>query len=48
LGVADKMLVLRDGQQQMFGPRDEVLKALNEAAAKARTPAPGAMAPAAA
>ena len=43
LGVADKMLLLRDGQVQMFGPRDDVLKALNEAAAKARqvaTPAP--------
>jgi len=40
LGVANKMLVLRDGQTQMFGPRDDVLKALNEAAAKARQPAP--------
>jgi ATP-binding cassette subfamily C exporter for protease/lipase len=39
LGVADKMLVLRDGQTQMFGPRDDVLKGLNEAAAKARQPA---------
>ncbi|MDD2882233.1 MAG: type I secretion system permease/ATPase [Rhodoferax sp.] len=39
LAVADKMLVLRDGQTQMFGPRDDVLKALNEAAAKARQPA---------
>ena len=47
-GVADKRLVLRDGQQQMFGPRDEVLKALNEAATKARAPAAGATAPAAA
>ena len=36
LGVADKILLLRDGQAQMFGPRDDVLKALNEAAAKAR------------
>ncbi len=36
LGVVDKMLVLRDGQTQMFGPRDEVLKALSEAAAQAR------------
>ncbi|MFT7117552.1 MAG: ATP-binding cassette subfamily C exporter for protease/lipase [Rhodoferax sp.] len=36
LSVADKMLVLRDGQSQMFGPRDEVLKALAEAVAKAR------------
>jgi len=35
LSVADKMLVLRDGQLQMFGPRDEVLKALTEAVAKA-------------
>ena len=39
LGVADKMLVLRDGQTQMFGARDDVLKALNEAAAKAQQPA---------
>jgi len=36
LSVADKMLVLRDGQTQMFGPRDDVLKALSEAVAKAR------------
>jgi len=36
LGVADKILLLRDGQAQMFGPRDDVLKALNEAAANAR------------
>lgn len=36
LGVADKMLVLNEGQTQMFGPRDEVLKALSEASAKAR------------
>ena len=35
LSVADKMLVLRDGQLQKFGPRDEVLKALTEAVAKA-------------
>lgn len=43
LGVADKMLVMRDGQAQMFGPRDDVLRALNEAATKARqvvTPTP--------
>jgi ATP-binding cassette subfamily C exporter for protease/lipase len=37
LGVADKMLVLRDGQNQFFGPRDDVLKALSDAAAKARS-----------
>ena len=36
LGVADKMLVLNEGQTQLFGPRDDVLKALSEAAAKAR------------
>ena len=49
LGVADKMLVLRDGQTQMFGPRDEVLKALNDAANQARQPAaPAAAAPVAA
>jgi ATP-binding cassette subfamily C exporter for protease/lipase len=36
LGVSNKMLVLRDGQVQFFGPRDDVLKALNEAAEKAR------------
>ena len=39
LGVADKMLVLRDGQTQMFGPRDDVLKALSDAAVQARQPA---------
>ncbi len=31
LAVAGKMLVLRDGQAQLMGPRDEVLKALQEA-----------------
>ena len=31
LAVADKMLVLRDGQMQAFGPRDEVLAALQKA-----------------
>jgi ATP-binding cassette subfamily C exporter for protease/lipase len=36
LAVADKMLVLAEGQAKLFGPRDEVLQALNEAAAKAR------------
>jgi ATP-binding cassette subfamily C exporter for protease/lipase len=36
LGVTDKMLVLRDGQTQAFGPRDEVLAALNKAAAQAQ------------
>ena len=32
LGVADKMLVMRDGAQQFFGPRDEVLAALQQKA----------------
>ena len=32
LAVANKMLVLREGVQQAFGPRDEVLAALNKAA----------------
>ena len=31
LGVADKMLIMRDGAQQAFGPRDEVLAALQKA-----------------
>lgn len=35
LGVTDKMLVMRDGQAQIFGPRDDVLKALADAQAKA-------------
>jgi ATP-binding cassette subfamily C exporter for protease/lipase len=36
LSVADKMLVLRDGQTQYFGMRDDVLKALSEAASKSQ------------
>lgn len=35
LAVADKMLVLRDGQMQAFGPRDDVLAALQKAAQQA-------------
>lgn len=35
LAVADKMLLLRDGQQQAFGPRDDVMAAINKANAQA-------------
>jgi hypothetical protein len=31
LGVVDKLLILREGMQQAFGPRDEVLAALQSA-----------------
>jgi ATP-binding cassette subfamily C exporter for protease/lipase len=34
LAVADKMLLLRDGQQQAFGPRDEVMAAINKSSAQ--------------
>lgn len=44
LSVASKLLVMRDGQQQAFGPRDDVLAALNAAA---RAPAAGTLARAA-
>jgi ABC-type protease/lipase transport system, ATPase and permease components len=59
LAVADAMLVLRDGTQQAFGPRDEVLAALQKkqaaqqaaqqaaAAAQPRPTAPGGALPAA-
>ena len=47
LSVATKLLVMRDGMQQAFGPRDEVLAALS-AAAKPAAPVGGVvgMAPA--
>ena len=46
LGVVDKMLVLREGVQQAFGPRDEVLAALSKAAQQAQQQArPAAAAP---
>lgn len=40
LAVADKMLILHEGQSKAFGPRDEVLAAL--AKANAQTARPGA------
>lgn len=40
--LADHLLVLRDGQQVAFGPRDEVLTALRKAQAAATAPAPAA------
>ena len=45
LGVADKLLVLRDGMQQAFGPRDEVLAALSKAAQQGQQQAQRAQAP---
>jgi ATP-binding cassette, subfamily C, bacterial exporter for protease/lipase len=38
LAVADKMLILRDGQVQAFGPRDDVLAALQKAAQQQQAP----------
>ncbi|MET1115335.1 MAG: type I secretion system permease/ATPase [Comamonas sp.] len=40
LNVTNKLLVLRDGQQQAFGPRDEVLAALKQNARQAQMPVP--------
>jgi ATP-binding cassette subfamily C exporter for protease/lipase len=38
LAVTDKILILRDGQAQGFGPRDEVLAAIRQAAAPQAVP----------
>ena len=39
LAVADRLLMLRDGQVALFGPRDEVLAALQKAQAQAQAAA---------
>jgi ATP-binding cassette subfamily C exporter for protease/lipase len=39
LAVVDKMLVLNEGQQQVFGPRDEVIAVINKANAMAQAKA---------
>jgi ATP-binding cassette subfamily C exporter for protease/lipase len=36
IGVANKLLVLRDGTAQLFGPTDQVLAAIQEANQKAQ------------
>jgi ATP-binding cassette, subfamily C, bacterial exporter for protease/lipase len=38
LAVADKMLILHEGQNRAFGPKDEVLAALAKANAQANQP----------
>jgi ATP-binding cassette subfamily C exporter for protease/lipase len=38
LAVTDKLLILRDGMQQGFGPRNEVLAAMQKAQAQAQAP----------
>ncbi len=45
LSVADKMLVLRDGTTHDFGPRDQVLAALKQAARQAAGAVPPRLAP---
>jgi len=42
LAVVDLMMVLRDGVQQIFGPRDDVLAALNKASQEAQAQAQAA------
>jgi ATP-binding cassette subfamily C exporter for protease/lipase len=44
LSVTDKLLILRDGAQQAFGPRDEVLAAMQKAQAQAHAQAQQAQA----
>ncbi len=44
LGVVDKLLVLADGALQLFGPRDEVMAALNKQNQPAASPAPTVLA----
>lgn len=44
LGVSDKILLLRDGTAQAFGPRDEVLAALQKAQQPQAQPQPRPMA----
>ena len=46
LGVTDKILLLRDGQAQACGPRDEVIAALNKPNPAPARPAAAASAPA--
>ena len=45
LGVADRILFLQDGMVQMFGPRDDVLAALQKAAQQASQGAAAGMPP---
>ncbi|GAB1387861.1 MAG: peptidase [Rubrivivax sp.] len=45
LPVTDRLLMLREGQVALFGPRDEVLAALKNAADQARTQAAAQAAP---
>lgn len=47
LAVADKMMVLRDGAMQAFGPRDDVLATLKKANEQAAAAQPASPAPAA-
>jgi ATP-binding cassette subfamily C exporter for protease/lipase len=44
LKVCDKVLLLRDGQMQAFGPRDEIMAAIAKANAEAATKAQAAFA----